>query len=93
MRTVADSQDHLAAAAVDVLSSDGTKDTPIAAPSGLKGAGALVAVVGTTAYLLSTTCNVSNGPIAYVAYDLVTHATVTLVDASNQAYQGWITLR
>ena len=49
--------------------------------------------MGTTAYLLSTTCNVSNGPIAYVAYDLVTHATVTLVDASNQVYQGWITLR
>jgi hypothetical protein len=76
-----------------ILSRDGTKDTPVAAPSGLKGAGVLVAVVGTTAYLLYITCNVSNGPSAYVAYDLVTHGAVTLVDASNQAFQGWITLR
>lgn len=79
-------------APIGVLSSDGTSDTPIAA-TGRSDERSLIAVVGTTAYLVYTGCNANKGHTVYVTFDLVTHATVTLMDVTNQPYQGWIILR
>lgn len=74
-----------------ILSQDGTGDTPLPTP-GLNDAGSLVAVVGNTAYLNYAGCHDNTGHNSYVAYDLETHTSVTLLDATSQAIQGWITL-